>query len=184
MHYLEPRLVICYICGESGHYSNKCTQRIACAPQKVRMVNRGHLNHVVLEEAQKAPNVVLGTLRVNLAPASVLFDSGASHSYISSQFAVMQHVPFEKMLSPLVIHVPGPIFQSSQCCVGVRIEIGGLVFLATLVIVDSTNIDVTLGMDWLSTHRAMIDCAVKYVTFTSNNRPIAARLPVANNCFC
>ena len=110
----KKRLVICYVCGEPGHYSNKCPQRIVCAPQQVQMVNRGHLNHVVLQEAQKAPDVVLGMLRVNLAPASVLFDSGASHSYISSQFAVMQHVPFEKMLSPLVIHVPGAICQSSQ----------------------------------------------------------------------
>ena len=76
----KKQLVICYICGEPGHYSNKCPQRIAGAPQQVRMVNRGHLNHVVLKEAQKAPNVVLGMLRVNLAPASVLFDFGASHS--------------------------------------------------------------------------------------------------------
>ena len=37
-------------------------------------------------------------------------------------------------------------------------------FLATLVIVDSTNIDVTLGMDWCSMHHAMIDCAAKSVT--------------------
>ena len=47
----KKRLVVCYICGEPGHYSNKCPRRIVCAPQQVRMVNRGHLNHVVFEEA-------------------------------------------------------------------------------------------------------------------------------------
>ena len=31
-HVNKKRLVICYICGEPGHYSNKCPQRIACAP--------------------------------------------------------------------------------------------------------------------------------------------------------
>ena len=68
------------------------------------------------------------------------------------------------MLPSLVVSVPGAICQSSQRCVGVPIEIGGLLFLATLVIVDSTNIDVILGMDWLSMHHAMIDCAAKSVT--------------------
>ena len=51
-------------------------------------IGRGHANHVKIEEAQKEPTIVMGTLPVNSATASVLFDSGASHSFISATFAL------------------------------------------------------------------------------------------------
>jgi hypothetical protein len=36
-----------------------------------------------VEEAQEATNVVLGMFPVNSVPARVLFDSGASHSFVT-----------------------------------------------------------------------------------------------------
>jgi hypothetical protein len=42
------------------------------------------VNHVTVEAAQEAPEVVLGMFLVNSHPATVLFDSGASHSFISA----------------------------------------------------------------------------------------------------
>jgi hypothetical protein len=43
----------------------------------------GRVNHVTAEEAQEAKDVVLGTFLINFVPATVLFDSGASHSFIT-----------------------------------------------------------------------------------------------------
>jgi hypothetical protein len=43
----------------------------------------GRVNHVTAEEAQGDKDVVLGTLLINTVPATVLFDSGASHSFIT-----------------------------------------------------------------------------------------------------
>jgi hypothetical protein len=45
---------------------------------------RGKVNHVVIEEAQEAPDVVLGTFFINDTSIVVLFDSGASHFFISA----------------------------------------------------------------------------------------------------
>jgi hypothetical protein len=44
----------------------------------------GKVNHVIIEEAQEAPDVVLGTFFINDTSAVVLFNSGASHSFISA----------------------------------------------------------------------------------------------------
>ena len=44
------------------------------------------MNHVNAEEAEDAPGVILGEFLVQTALASVLFDSGALHSFISSHF--------------------------------------------------------------------------------------------------
>jgi hypothetical protein len=47
---------------------------------------RGKINHVKVEQAQEAPEVVLGTFLDNSEPASVLLDSGASHSFVTNEF--------------------------------------------------------------------------------------------------
>ena len=58
---------------------------------------RGHVTHVTLAEAQDDPSVLLGTLRINSIPVTTLFDSGASHAFMSEKFAQLHGIPFEKM---------------------------------------------------------------------------------------
>jgi hypothetical protein len=43
----------------------------------------GKVNHVTAGEAQESPNVVLGMILANSAPACALFDLGAPHSFVS-----------------------------------------------------------------------------------------------------
>jgi hypothetical protein len=46
----------------------------------------GRVNYVVVEEAQEAPDVVIGMFLVNDTSAVVLLNSGASHSFISAAY--------------------------------------------------------------------------------------------------
>ena len=68
---------------------------------------RGHVNCISAEEAQEDPNVVLGTLLVNCHPASVLFDTRASHSFISESYARLHNTAFCDMPSTMEISTPG-----------------------------------------------------------------------------
>jgi hypothetical protein len=52
---------------------------------------------VTTEEAQHAQDVVLGMFLESAHPATVLFDSGASHSFISSSFVVKHQLPITIM---------------------------------------------------------------------------------------
>lgn len=75
----------CFSCGEKGHLANRCLKKKQQgAPQQNAM--RGGVNHVTLEDAQSAPDMVIGMFPVNSNPATVLFDSGATHSFISCKF--------------------------------------------------------------------------------------------------
>ena len=47
-----------------------------------------------------------------------------------------------------------------------QIEIGGLLFPASLIVLRPYNIDIILGMDWLTAHNAKIDYAAKTVQLT------------------
>jgi hypothetical protein len=48
----------------------------------------------------------------------------------------------------------------------VNLKIWGVDFVANLIVLESTGIDVILGMDWLSKYKVLIDCAKKSVKMT------------------
>jgi hypothetical protein len=69
--------------------------------------SHGQVNHVSVETAQENPQVVLGMFLVNSILASVLFDSRASHSFISSQFVAKHSVPMQHMKQTMLVNSPG-----------------------------------------------------------------------------
>jgi hypothetical protein len=50
---------------------------------------------MVSNEAQQAQDIVLGMFLTGSHPATVLFDSRASHSFISSSFVAKHNLPIE-----------------------------------------------------------------------------------------
>jgi hypothetical protein len=52
------------------------------------------VNHVAIEDAQEAPDVIIGMILVNDNNAFVLFDSGASHSLVAANFVQNVTYPY------------------------------------------------------------------------------------------
>jgi hypothetical protein len=61
------------------------------------------LNHVSAEEAAEVPNVVLGMFLVNSVPAKVLFDSGASHSFVTERFVEKGGLTASQMARAMIV---------------------------------------------------------------------------------
>ena len=76
-------------------------------PAQPRAPRQGKVNHVTAESAAEAPNVVIGTFMVNSYPATVLFDTGATHSFISKSFAEQHRIPVSCMRTAMVVTSPG-----------------------------------------------------------------------------
>jgi hypothetical protein len=68
---------------------------------------RGKAMHVDAEVAQENPRLVLGLFLVNSTPAAVIFDSGASHSFITSQFVAQHNIPISPMSHHMLVTSPG-----------------------------------------------------------------------------
>jgi hypothetical protein len=105
----------------------------------------------------------MGTLLVNSAPASVLFDSGASISFMSEAFAYAHDIKCEAMDVTLMIKTPAGQCRTSMIAHNVPVEIEGMEFYVSPVVLSSCDIDLILGMDWLKAHTASIVCATKTV---------------------
>jgi hypothetical protein len=89
-------------------------------------------------------------LLANLYPAIILFDSRASHSFISSKFVAKHNLPITNIKYTMLVSSPGGEIKTKHICQAISIAIRGVDFLLNLIIIDSKGIDIILGMDWLS----------------------------------
>jgi hypothetical protein len=62
---------------------------------------------VVVEEAQEAPDVVIGLFLVNNTSAVVLFDSRASHSFISATYVEKHNLPLALLKCQMIVSSSG-----------------------------------------------------------------------------
>jgi hypothetical protein len=97
----------------------------------------GRVNHVTAEEAQEAKDVVLGTFLINSVPATILFDSRASHSFITERYVAKHDVPRSSMKTHLLISSPNGEMKSTYVCPQVNLKIKEIDFEADLVIITS-----------------------------------------------
>jgi hypothetical protein len=93
---------------------------------------------------------VLGTFLVNSISARVLFDSGASHSFITEHFVKKGKLETTMMTRAMIV-------------------IHGVSFRANLIILGTKGLDVVLGMDWMSKYQGHIDCAQKSIAVTNSD---------------
>jgi hypothetical protein len=144
----------CFKCGMSGHLTRQCPNKLSATgarsqlrPKGQQNYTYGKVNHVTTKEAQHAQDVVLGMFLASSHPAIVLFDSGASHSFISSSFVVRHQLPITIMKQTMLISSPGGEMQTKHICHAISITIRGVDFLTNLIVLDSKGIDIILGMD-------------------------------------
>ena len=178
----------CHNCGQSGHYANRCPRKPANqtpAPGTNQNINRNAnnsastpvrqnearacVNHVAVEDAQAAPDVIIGMILVNNNGTIVLFDSGASHSFVAANFVQKHNLPLSMLKNRMIVSSPRGDMHARHVCPKVSILIRGVEFLANLIVLESNRIDVILRMDSLSKHKGMINCAKKAVKLTSSN---------------
>ena len=75
----------------------------------------------------------------------------------------MLGIIYKEMNTPLVVHTPAGQCQTSMVSHDVPVEIEGLEFLVSPIILKSCSIDLILEMDWLKAHTASIVCATNTV---------------------
>jgi hypothetical protein len=91
---------------------------------------------VAMEEAQEAPNVVIGIFLINDTSAVVLFNSGASHSFISVVYVGKHNLPLALLRCQMIVSSPGGDIPTRQLCPKVNLKIRGVDFIANLIILE------------------------------------------------
>ncbi|GJT75348.1 putative reverse transcriptase domain-containing protein [Tanacetum coccineum] len=171
---------VCYECGSPDHLKSTCP-KLGRAPgqagnQLAIEGNRGSRNNgnavrgraynvnVNADEASRDPNVVTGTFSLNNHFATVLFDSGADFSFISTEFVSMLNVK-PKIINPdYVIEIAdGKRVEVDRVICDCKLELGNSLFTIDLIPLGHGSFDVIVGMDWLSHNKAVIVCHERVV---------------------
>ena len=109
--------------------------------------------------------VIQGTFLLSRLWARVLFDSGVSHSFIVASVVIELGLDVETLEEPLYVSSPlGIRARIGMICRGCELEISGTLLTVDLRIMDMSEFDVILGMDWLTDYRIVIDCERRRVT--------------------
>jgi hypothetical protein len=135
----------CFNGGEKGHCANRCPNpcthanqpaTATAAPAHTSRANsvpiaakqnyaRERVYHVTMVEAQEAPDVVIGMFSINDASVVVLFDSAASHSFISTTYVGKHNLPLVLLKCQMIVSSLGGDMPARQLCSKVNLKIRG-----------------------------------------------------------
>ena len=125
--------------------------------QKPRV--QGRVFVMTHKDTEATFDVVTGTLRIHTLFARVLIDPGSTHSFVSVSFAGLLDMHVTTMDFDLIVATPmGDYVVASKMMKKCPIMIGYQEMLVDLVLLDLQDLDVILGMDWLASYYAYVDC--------------------------
>jgi predicted aspartyl protease len=114
-------------------------------------------NYTTVEEIPKGEEVLAGTFTLNEHPVIILFDSGASHDFISSTCAKKAMLSIVATEAPYVISTPEGQVDADWIVRKAPLELAGRVFSTDLIILKGQGLDVILRMSWMKLHRVVLD---------------------------
>ncbi|GJT18101.1 putative reverse transcriptase domain-containing protein [Tanacetum coccineum] len=151
--------IVCFECGAPGHFRKDCPQW--------KNKNQGNGNGVArayaVGVAGQNPdnNVVTGTFLLNNRCASILFDTGADRSFVSTQFSTLINIAPTTLDHGYNVELAdGRIIWVNTVLLGCTLNFLNHPFHVDLMPVEMGTYDVIIGMDWLTKRRSF---AQKYL---------------------
>ncbi|GJZ50669.1 putative reverse transcriptase domain-containing protein [Tanacetum coccineum] len=165
---VNQRVLPCFECGRQGYYMSDCP--------KLKDHNRGNKTGkksgigeargkaYVLGGGDANPNsnILTSMFLLNNHYASMLFDSGADRSFVSTTFStLLDIIPDTLDVSYSVKLADGNVSKTNTVLRGCTLGLLGHPFSIDLMPVELGSFDIIIGMDWLANHYAMIVCDEK-----------------------
>jgi hypothetical protein len=132
----------CFNCGQMGHFTNSCSR-----PKKKNDVYPSRVLLTTADEITDREIVMVGTFLVNDHSVVVLFDSGSSHSFMSTAFAHRFNQSSVEVGHKYWISLAGAKVFTNRIVRGATLKIEGREFRAQLIVMLGLSLDVIMGMN-------------------------------------
>jgi hypothetical protein len=173
----------CYNYGQPGHYISDCPKpkkikpnpqnqgagNMPAAPAKNPMVQvrQGKLNFTTMSDIPEGASMLTGTFSINDTPVKILFDSGATHSFISENLLGKMGLKGSRTNSSYKIITLGGKITNSILIRRVCLGLGSKIFPTNFIAISLAGMDVILGMDWMTQHKVVLDISDRVVEINS-----------------
>jgi hypothetical protein len=167
-------------CGSPSHFIKDCPQPRRSfqgqtygpndkgkGKKQVVQVRQGRVNFTTLSELPEGASIMTGTFSINHQLVIILFDSGATHSFISPKCGTKVGLNFYPTKGAYMIATLGGKIASNQIYRKVPIQLGSNLIRTDLLLLDLEGMDVLLGMDWMTRHRVSLDISSRAVEIDS-----------------
>ncbi|GKC31489.1 putative reverse transcriptase domain-containing protein, partial [Tanacetum coccineum] len=175
--------VICYECGRPGHVKRECLKlrnwnhgnRVGNKTRNQTGGNEATTKAYIIGRGGTNPdsNVVTGTFLLNNYYASMLFDSGANRSFVSSTFSSFLDVAPSTLDTSYAVELAEGILEINVVLRGCTLL--GHPFDIDLMPVELGSFDVIIGMDWLAKYHAVIVCDKKVIRIPFGDEVLIVR---------
>ncbi|WVZ97495.1 hypothetical protein U9M48_043024 [Paspalum notatum var. saurae] len=167
----------CFNCGKTGHFSRDCRapRRIqgptpaggSQGKQKGSAPKTGRVHFIHMDQIPAGEPVLAGTFTVNGHPAVVLFDSGATYTFLSKPYALRHGIKMYKLKENYHITAPGSPVTTSLMARQLKVDIGPESFVINSVVLPHQGIDIILGINWMAENDAVLHVGSREVQLKS-----------------
>nr|GEX52744.1 hypothetical protein [Tanacetum cinerariifolium] len=180
----NARGITCFECGVQGHYKSNCP-KLKNGNQGNRAGNGNDVARAyVVGTVGTNPNsnVVTGTILHNNRYASILFDTGADRSFVSTAFSsLIDIVPTTLDHGYDVELADDRIILVNTLIRGCTLNFLNHPLNIDLMPVEMGSFDVIIGMDWLVKYHAMIVCDEMLVRVPFGDEILIFHGDISNN---
>nr|KYP31810.1 hypothetical protein KK1_047687 [Cajanus cajan] len=156
-------------CGQPKAHAN------ASGPKPIPPTT-GRVYTMIETEAAQNNDLIQGKCFIKGKTLNVLYDSGATHSFISNDCVQHLQLSVSSLENNLIVSTPTNKYViANKVCLDCLIFIGDRKFLVNLICLPLSQLDVILGMDWLSSNHVLLNCAEKSIMF-SNSKGLSISL--------
>jgi hypothetical protein len=127
----------------------------------------GRVNYTTVDGIPTGEEVLAATFYLNERPIVILFDSGATHDFMSSACVKKARLTLVASGVPYVISTPGGRVDADRIVRKIPLDLSGRVFGTDLIILSGQGIDAILGMSWMKRHEAVLDISARLVHLNS-----------------
>jgi hypothetical protein len=189
----------CFKCEKSGHFikdcpypkqnkfnnqhnsgsSNQGKGNMADNSAGKNVKKTGRIYYTQVATTPEGEPIMMGTFLVANHPTVILFDSGASHTFISKNFVEKHCILCTESREGFIIHSPGGQIFTKEVAFHVLVTLAEREFPTNMIVLKGQDIDVILGMNWLAQHKAILNTDLRTIKLSHGHEEVLMSIPVA-----